>query len=139
MGGYRSPPPPPPPPPPGWLARFLPSKCCAKLTKTRSKESLRKLWTEKAPMPYLVRMTKNKFTVVSKVRDFSGRWSMRYRVEGADRDEVAFGKSEKHCLFIILNRVGAIRPTNPTVSYLPPKRSNSGRSFINNNGFLCEE
>jgi hypothetical protein len=100
---------------------------------------LQKVLDRKAPMPYLVRMTKNKFTVVSKVRDFSGRWSMRYRVEGADRDEVAFGKSEKHCLFIILNRVGAIRPTNPTVSYLPPKRSNSGRSFINNNGFLCEE
>jgi hypothetical protein len=81
-------------------------------------------------------MTKNKFTVVSKVREFPGCWAIRYRVDGADRDEVAFGKSEKHCFFIILNRVGAIRPT---ANYLPRKRSNSGRSFINNNGFLCEE
>jgi len=92
-------------------------------------------------MPYLSSMTKNKFTVVSKVCDRPGFWSIRYRVEGADRDEVAFGRSEKHCFFLILNRVGAIRPTvaNPTASYLPRKRSNSGRSFINNNGFLCEE
>jgi hypothetical protein len=115
------------------------SRKCAKVCMTRSKKNCRKLQKivdRKAPMPYLVRMTKNKFTVVSNAREFPGCWAIRYRVDGADRDEVAFGKSEKHCFFIILNRVGAIRPT---ANYLPRKRSNSGRSFINNNGFLCEE
>lgn len=84
-------------------------------------------------------MQKKNFSVVQKVRGATGRWTLRVRVEGETEDRLVFGSSEKHCFYQIYNMIGSVKQSPIVNNYLPSKRSNSGRYFLNNNGVMVEE
>ena len=87
-------------------------------------------------------MQKKNISVVQKVRGATGRWTLRVRVEGENEDRLVFGSSEKHCFYQIYQMVGSVQVQqnfNINSHYLPRKRSNSGRYFLNNNGVMVEE
>jgi hypothetical protein len=84
-------------------------------------------------------MQNEKFTVVSKVRGQRNRWTVQFRLAGEEQTRVVWGWSEKQCMFQIYHMVGSVRQTPIVNNYLPRKRSNSGRYFLNNNGVMVEE
>jgi hypothetical protein len=87
-------------------------------------------------------MKNEKFTVVSKVRGQRNRWTVQFRLTGEDQTRVVWGWSEKQCFYQIYQMVGSVQVQqnfNINSHYLPRKRSNSGRYFLNNNGVMVEE